>query len=306
MSDPVDPFAPVPEPAPQAAPPPAASPAPSTISIPAWSSLDAGARNVVVASLGAAAVLVVGGLLGAWPSGDFLVIALLAALIVAGATWMGRSMPASISRAAPSEVLASLASAVVAVLGIWRLIELVFDFDQLDEVGGAVGAGLIVALAIVGGALVFLADQRAPATAAAVRSGDRSVQLALIGLALVLLGWAINLASYWTMRQATPTLALLTVAALTIELAGRGLPLLAAWVGIVLAGLGALLALDLWGQLTRLGETRLELGLTDYLPFLIYVVGLVLILAAGARVVMSTRVGLPPGPAAPPAPPPTS
>ena len=304
MSDPVDPFAPAPDPAPPSAPPPpagpppAASPAPTSISIPPWSSLDAGARAVVGAALAAAGVLVVGGLIGAWPSGDFLVIALLAALVAAGAAWVGSSMPPAISRAVPSEILASLAGAVVAVLGIWRLIELVFDFDQLDEVGGVVGAAVIVALAIVGAGLLLAAHQRDTSTAEAIRSSDRSAQLALLGLALVLLGWAINLASYWTMRQATPTLALLTLAALIIVLAGRGLPQLATWVGIVLAALGALVALDLWGQLTRLGATRLDLGMTDYLPFLVYIVGLVLILAAGVRVVMVTRVGLPPAPSA--------
>lgn len=298
MSDPVDPFAPAPEPAPQAAPPPTASPGPSTISIPAWSSLEAGARTVVGAALGAAAVIVVGGLLGAWPSGDFLVIALLAALIAAGAAWMGDSMPPSIRRVVPSGILASLSGAVVAVLGIWRLIELAFDFDQLDNVGGVVGAAVVIALAVLGAGLLLVAHQRDTATSAAVRSSDRSVQLALLGLALVLLGWTLNLASYWTMRQATPTLTLLTLAALIIVLAGRGLPPLATWVGIVLAAIGALVALDLWGQLTRLGATRLDLGLTDYMPFLVYIVGLVLILAAGVRVVMITRVGLPPAPSA--------
>jgi hypothetical protein len=214
-------------------------------------------------------------------------------------------MPASIGRAVPPAILASLAGAVVAVLGIGRLIELLFDFDQLDEVGGIVGALLTIALALVGGGLLWFALRRDTATSSAIRSRDRSVQIAIIGLVLVGLGWALNLASYWTMRQATPTLALLTVAGLTIVLAGRGVPPLATWVGIVLAAVGALLALDLWGQLTRLGATRLDLGLTDYLPFLIYVAGLVLILAAGARVIMTTRVGLPSAPSAPSPPPST-
>jgi hypothetical protein len=296
MSDVVDPVQPVPG----SAGPPDASPAPAGLRIPPWASLDAGARMVVGAAAVAAVILVVGGLVRAWPSGDFVVIALLAALVAAGAAWMGDAMPSSIARAVPPAILASLAAAVVAVLGIWRSIELLFDLDQLDEVGGVVGAALIIALAVAGGALMLFAHQRDEATSSAIRSRDRSVQLALIGLALVLLGWAINLASYWTMRQATPTLTLLTVAALTIVLAGRGLTPLATWVGVVLAALGVLLALDMWGQLTRLGDTRLDLGLTDYLPFFIYLAGLLLILAAGVRVIMTTRVGLPPAPAPPP------
>jgi hypothetical protein len=88
------------------------------------------------------------------------------------------------------------------------------------------------------------------------------------------------------MVQATLTLAVLTLAALLIVLAGGGLPTAATWVGLGLTVVGALLAFDQWGQLSRLGETRLELGLTDYLPFLIYVIGLVLIAAAGVRRLM--------------------
>ena len=288
MSDAVDPIPPTPETPPPAAPPPAATASPSR-SIPAWSSLDAGARAVVGLGLGAVAILVIGGLLGAWPSTEFMVIALLAAVVAVGATLMGASLPASITGVAPATIITSLASAVVAVLGIMRFIELLADLNELDEVGGVVGAAAIVLLAIVGGALLFAAHRRDTATEAAVRANDDRAQLALFGLLLVLLGWGINLASYWTMRQATLSLVLLTLAALIIVLAGRGLPVMAAWAGIVLAAVAGLLALDQWGQLSRLGDTRLELGVTDYLPFIVYVAGLVLIIAAGARTVMATR-----------------
>ena len=278
MSDAVDPHEPASE-----GPPPATPPseiAPSTTAIPAWSSLDTGARTVVGLGLGAVAILVVGGLLGAWSSTEFVVIALVAAIVAVAATWMGASLPASIAGAAPAPIIASLATAVVAVLGIWRLIELLADLNELDEVGGAVGAVAIVLLAIVGGALLGAAYRRDAATEMAVRANDDRAQLALFGLLLVLLGWGINLASYWTMRQATLSLTLLTLAALIIVLAGRGLTVVAAWVGIALAAVAALLALDQWSQLSRLGDTRLELGLTDYLPFIVYVAGLVLIIAA--------------------------
>jgi hypothetical protein len=288
MSDAVDPVPPAPEAAPAAPTPPASAPpaAASTPAIPAWSSLDAGARAVAGAAFGAIAIIIVGGIVGAWPSTEFVLITLVGAIVAAAAAWLGASAPASLERAAPSPILATLAASVVAVLGIERLVELVADLDQLDEVGGAVGAAMIALLAIAGVALLAASLRRDRATVAAIRANDTSAQLALFGLLLVLLGWAINLASYWTTRQATLSLTVLTLAALLIVLAGRGLPPAATWVGLVLAGIGALLAVDQWDQLSRLGATRLELGVTDYLPFLIYVIGLVLIAAAGVRRLM--------------------
>jgi hypothetical protein len=283
MSDAVDPVPPAPEPAPTAG-----------AAVPAWSSLDAGARAVAGAALAAVGIIIVGGLVGAWPSTEFVLIALLAAVVAAAGAWLGASAPPSLERVAPASILASLAAAVVAVLGIWRLIELLFDLDQLDEVGGVVGAAMIASLAVAGGALFGAAQRNDPTTFQAVRSKDTSAQLALFGLLLVLLGWAINLASYWTMRQATLSLTVLTLAALLIVLAGRGLPLVATWAGLALAAIGAFLAVDQWSQLTRLGETRLELGLSDYLPFLIYAIGLVLIAAAGVRRLMVPPADAPP------------
>jgi hypothetical protein len=282
MSDAVDP----------AAPPPTAPPASS---IPSWSSFDADARFVIGAALAAVGIIIVGGLVGAWPSTVFVLVALVGAVIAAAATWMGAATPASLARVVPSPIVASLAASVVAVLAVLRFVELLFDLDQLDEVGGVAGAATIVLLAIAGGALLGAAHRRDRATYDAIRSNDTSAQLALFGLLLVVLGWAVNLSSYWTMVQATLSLTVLTLAALLIVLAGRGLPPAATWAGLLLAGVGALLAVDQWGQLSRLGETRLELGLTDYLPFLVYVIGLVLIIAAGVRrlVVRDTGVGQP-------------
>ncbi len=284
MSDAVDPAAPAP--APETSPPTAA---PSGASVPSWSSFDADARVVIGSALAAVAIIVVGGIVGAWPSTEYVLIALVAAIVAAVATWMAAATPPSLERVLPAPILASLAASVVAVLGIWRLIELLFDLDQLDEVGGAVGAVMIVLLALAGGTLLGAAQRRDRATFAAVRMNDSSAQLALFGLMLVLLGWGINVASYWTMRQATVTLTMLTLAALLIVLAGRGLPAAASWVGLVLVGIGALLAADQWGQLSRLGETRLELGFMDYFPFLVYVIGLVLIAAAGVRSIVVAR-----------------
>jgi hypothetical protein len=260
---------------------------------------------VAGAGIVAAVVALIGGVVGAWSSNDFLVLALLAAIVAAAAAWSSAAPRVTSAIPLRFEIVATLAAAVVAVLGIWRLIEALFDFDQMDEYGGIVGLATNAGLAAAGVALGWFALQRDPATSAAIRSSDRSARLAAGGLALALLGWAVMLAGYWTMRQAALSLVLVTLAALIVLLAGRGLPAVAGWVGVVVGALAGLVALDLWGQLMRLGERRLDLGLTDYLPFVAYVVGLVLIIAGGALTGMAAMPRTPASPAAPapPAPP---
>jgi hypothetical protein len=204
------------------------------------------------------------------------------------------------------EIVATLASAVLAVLGIWRLIEVLFDFDDLDRYGGLVGFLVTAALAALGLLMAWFAFQRDGATASAVRSTDRSVRLALGGLALVLVGWAVMLASYWTMHAAAVTLALITLSALIVALAGRGLPVITAWAGVAGALLVVLLAINQWGELARFSEGRFDIGVSDLLPFLVYVVGIVLVIAGGALTGMAAMPKTPAAPAAPPPAPPSS
>lgn len=259
---------------------------PPSMPIPAWSSLDGAARTVAGVGLLTAVIVLIGGVVGAWPPGEFLILTLLAALVATGATWFAstveRSMP---GMAAP---IATLAAAVVAVLAVFAAIELIFDLDDLDNVLDAVLVGILVVAAV---ALVVAAVRHDATTAAAIRSTPQGPRLALAGLALVLVGWAINLASYWTMRQAVPSLAVLTVAASLVVLAGRGLPAMSAWLGAALALVGAFFAIGLWGQLMRLGEDDLTLDILDYLPFVIFVGGLVLILVAGVLSGMASGSG---------------
>ncbi|MGH2476007.1 MAG: hypothetical protein ACRDIL_12165 [Candidatus Limnocylindrales bacterium] len=273
--------------------------APPSMPIPAWSSLDAGARMVAGAGLVTAVIVLIGGVLGSWPPGEFLILTLLAALVAAGAAWFAttveRSMP---GMAAP---IATLAAAVVGVLAVFAAIELIFDLDGLDNV---LDAAVLVILVVAAVALVVAAVRHDAAAAAAVRSTAQGPRLALAGLALVLIAWAINLASYWTMRQAVPSLAVLTLAALLVVLAGRGLPAISAWIGVALALVGAFFAIGLWGQLMRLGEDDLTLDVLDYLPFVIFIVGLVLIVVAGALSGLAAGASRPSTP--PPTPPSTS
>jgi hypothetical protein len=310
MSDVTDPPGPTPdtasttEPSPAPGPDPSASPSalPST-PIPVWSTLDAGTRMVAGAGIAAALVVLIGGVVGAWGSStEFLVITLLAAIVAAVAAWSSAEPRVVAAVPIALEIVATLAAAVLAVLAIWRLIEVLFDFDQLDRYAGVVGFASTAALAALGLAVLWFALQRDTTTASALRSTDRSTRLALGGLVLVLVAWAIMLSSYWTMHAAATTLALTTLAALIVVLAGRGLPAITAWAGVVGAVLVILLALDQWGELARFSDGRFDLGISDLLPFLIYGVGVVLVIAAGALTGMAAMPRTPASPA-PPTPP---
>ena len=282
MSDLTDPPLSDDAPEPRADAPDTARTASGSAPIPAWSSLDSNARVVAGSGIAAAVVLVAGGVVGAWASSEFLLIAVVGAVIAAGAAWLEPLIESTTARfSIRARTIAVLAAAVVAVLAIMNGIEMLFDLDQLDERGGIVGAALTAVLAIDAATLLGAAVRPDPQAVAAARPSAPGPGLASVGLALVLVAWGLNLASYWTMTQATLALGILTLAAVIVLLAGRGLPLLTAWVGVALGAIGALIALDHWGQLQRLGETRLELGVTDFVPFLLYALGIAAIIAGG-------------------------
>lgn len=296
MSDPMDPSSPSGPDAPGSQPTadPAAAgaaggPDPS-IALPPWSSLDRTGRIVAGGSIAAGVVLVVGGLLGAWPSTEFLVLALVAAVIAGAAAWLGPVVDdARMTFSVPGPLVALVAAAVLAVLGVLDGVELLWDLDQIDDRGGVLGAIAALALAVIGVLSLAGAAGAVPALHAAVRAADLPTRLALAGVALVLVGWALNLASYWTMSQATRSLVLVVVAALIGVLAGRGLPAIAAWVGAAVGLVAGLVWLDHWGQLQRLGEERLALEVTDYLPLLLILLGIVGVVAGGALAGMAAR-----------------
>lgn len=295
------PTAPTPAWTPAPAPPP--SDAPSALSgaspLPAWSSLDQDTRMVAAGGVGAAIVLLIGGLIGAWPSTEFLLIALIAAVVAAGAAWLQSMVEdATASLSIPAPIVGLIAGAVLAVLAVWNVIEMIFDLDQLDERGGALGALATIALAVAAVALLIGAVRRAPAVTIAVRSTDLPTRLVVAGYVLVLIAWAVNLASYWTMNQATRSLWVLTLAAAITLLASRGLPVLSAWVGVAFGAIGALIALDHWNQLVNLGDDT-SLGVTDFLPLLIYSIGIALIIAAGVLIGLAARAVTAPPPTAP-------
>jgi drug/metabolite transporter (DMT)-like permease len=123
-----------------------------------------------------------------------------------------------------------------------------------------------------------------------VRDG-RGATVAAIGFVLVLVGWAANLSiSYWTMAQASLSLAVLTVATVII-LASRRVdtPIPVAWAGVALGVFGAILGFGQWEDLNKLGRERVELGLTDFGAFLIYAVGLVMVIVGGVMTALEQK-----------------
>ena len=116
--------------------------------------------------------------------------------------------------------------------------------------------------------------------------------VAAIGFVLVLVGWAANLSiSYWTMAQASLSLAVLTVATVVI-LASRRVesPIPVAWAGVVLGVFGAILGFGQWGDLIKQGD-KVELGATDFGAFLLYAIGLVMIIVGGVMTAARAAAG---------------
>ena len=176
------------------------------------------------------------------------------------------------------------------MLGVSNLIEILFDLDQSDR-GGIIGIVFTIGLAVASVVVLFGAMQRLGGVRALRLTEGRGVAVAGAGLILVLVGWGLNLSiSYWTMAQASLSLAVLTVAT-AIILASRRIvsPIPAAWAGVVVAVFGAILALGQWGDLNKLGRERVELGGLDFLAFLVYVVGLVMIIAGGVMTALEQK-----------------
>lgn len=241
----------------------------------AWSDLDQSSKLIIGGSAAAVLVTIVGLPLGVWGSTDF-VLMVLAASIVAG---LAAGLRTGEILATQLGLLELGAGSVLGVLGVWNLIETLFDLDHLR--GDLLGIILAVALAAAGIAVLVGGVRRLDDPRALVMHGQWT-KVTAIGFALVLAGWTLNLTiSYWTMGQAGLSLAVLTLAALIIVVSDRiDSPIPAAWAGVVLAIFAALLALGQWGDLMNLGQ-RTSLGLMDYLAFLAYVAGIVAIIGGG-------------------------
>ena len=241
----------------------------------AWTDLDPSSKLIIGGSAGAILVTIVGLPLGVWASTDF-VLMILTASIVAG---LAAGLRTGEILATQLGLLELGAGSVLGVLGVWNLIETLFDLDHPR--GDLLGIILAIALAAAGVAVLAGAVRRIDDPRELVMHGQWT-KVTAIGFALVLVGWTLNLTiGYWTMGQAGLSLAVLTLAALIIVVSDRiESPIPAAWAGVVLGVFAALLALGQWGDLMNLGQ-RTSLGPIDYLTFLAYVAGIVAIIGGG-------------------------
>jgi hypothetical protein len=230
------------------------------------------------------------------------VLLVLAATIITAVTgWAGRS--AASWAAMPALPVVELgAGAVAAVIAVLNLIETLADFE--DPRGGIVGLVLAIALAIAAAAILVGAFRRNGGARSVLTSGDTWTRLTLGGLGLVLLGWAVNLSvGYWVISAAVLSLAALTIATVVIVLTRRiPSPIPAAWLGVVLGVFAALLAVGLWGELAELGDSQVDLSIVDILAFLIYVVGILVIIAGGVLTALEQGAKTVAPDASPPAP----
>ena len=178
----------------------------------------------------------------------------------------------------PLETIEFAAGAVATVLALLRVVEMVFDFDDLDSYGGVLGAIVTVGLLIAAGAVLAGAFRRDPSLRSDVLASDRGTRLAVVGLVLVVLAWLLNLSiGFWNMNAAATPVALLTFGAVLVVVQRRWLAALEevplGWVGAGFGVVGLLLAIGLWGDLMDIGRTRVDLELIDYLPQILSFLG---------------------------------
>jgi hypothetical protein len=261
------------------------------VAMPAWSSLSSPARLV----MGGSVVVFIAALLGifveAWELDPYGLIAIVVALVAGGAAWLlesGSTGGAGARAMLPAVQLA--AGAVGSALAVLAVVEMVFDLDQLDdEYGGVVGLLLAIILAAGAVAIMWGALQRLGGWRARVRAANQGTSIALAGVAMVLIAWLLHLSiGFWSFAPASWGIAAIVLAGTILFVGDQlSLPVPAAWIAILLGLFAAWTALGQWTSLMDIGATRVELDLTDLVPFLIYVVGIVAVLAGAVMVAMA-------------------
>jgi hypothetical protein len=248
----------------------------------AWDGLEPTARRLVGTAAAAIVLTLVGLPLSVWDSAPFALLLLVAGIVLVMTAWFSASATAR-SLPVPLPTIESSAGLVVAILAIFKVLEILADLDNLPNSGGIIGLAVALALAIAAVVIVVTTTRRGTDLRGAIVHGDQGAKLAAIGLGLVLLGWAFNLTvSFWTMGQAALPLAILAIAAVTIVEAPRiQSPIPVAWVGAAIGAFGAILVLANWGDLIGLGRTELELNAGDFLGLLACTAGTALIIAGG-------------------------
>ena len=258
-----------------------------------------------------------GAIVNAWEdSGTLVGLVVIAAVAAAIAAFLRTRTDAGAKPSPiPLETIEFAAGAVATVLAVLRVVELAFDFDDLDSYGGVLGAVVTVGLLVAAGAVLVGALRRDPTLRADILASDRGTRLAVAGLALVVLAWLLNLSiGFWNMNAAATSVALLTFGAVLVVVQRRWLAVLEevplGWVGAGFGVVGLLLAIGLWGELMDIGRTRVDLEFIDFLPQILSFLGIAGIIVGGILAGLPTwqaRIKVPPPavatpPTTPPAP----
>jgi hypothetical protein len=260
---------------------------------PALAAFDPATRLVLGGAAAAGVAAILGLLVGAWDLDPFALVLILLALVAAGAAYVLEAMVVD-DAVKPWPPFAMLASGAVATaLTALQVIEMIGDLDDMDDYGGIVGL-VLGAIALAASIVILYGAIRR--TGPARRPSERGAQIAAVGAALVLLAWVLHLTiGFWSFAPATWGIAAVVLAAVLVWYAGSATRPLAwlGWVALVLALFAAWTAFGQWNALMDVGSSELELGIEDFLPFLIYVAGIVLVLGGAALTAMGGRVALP-------------
>ena len=267
---------------------------------PALPPMDTTTRLTLGAGLALAILGLLGVAVGTWNFAWSGIILILAGLVGAAGGWIGLTNAGRSLMVAARDVVL-IGGTIGAVLGLLFVLQLITDLDHLDGYGGAIGLIMALLTAVAGGALYVAAarhwNDRPLAPWAALARGELPGRLLLIGAGLVIVGWLGNVTiGAWFLDAGVLTISLVLLAALVSRAEAdpdqpMRLPIPAAFVAIVLAGLAALGAI---GQTMALAETHL--GLDDWLVHLLAVAGVVVAIVGAALGVMeTTRAGMPAG-----------
>jgi hypothetical protein len=215
------------------------------------------------------------------------------ALTAAGAAYVSQALDLRASVKGRLPAIEAVAGAVATSLGSLAVLEMLGDLDDLEDYGGPIG--LAVAIVVLTGSIAMLVGALR-GSAPDLRSSERGTKVATLGAALVLGAWVLHLTvGFWSLGPAVWGIVAIVLGA-AILLFGSTDEETSARLGVVAVGLGlfaAFTALGQWSELMRLGETRLELGPADILPFLVYVTGIVLVIAGGVLQARGGRFAIP-------------
>ena len=253
-----------------------------------WSKLGAVGQMIAGGAIAIIVIALVGAIINAWEDSGSLVGVLVVAAVAAGAAaWFtARKGAGAAQPAIPLETIEFAAGLVGTILAVLRVIEMLFDLDDLENYGGAIGAVLTVGMVVARrrDPRGIDASRPDPADGAARRRpvdatrrgrpGPRRHRLGPEPLDRVLeherrrdAGRGPGLRGHPRRHPAA--------------LAGGPPEVPLGWVGAGFGVLGLLLAIGLWGELMDIGMTRVELELIDYLPQALSFLGIIGIIAGG-------------------------